>query len=52
MAARPGCLLARMSGSGATVFGLFADAAQARAAAAPGPDGWWRAAAALDGNAS
>ncbi len=32
--ARPGCLLARMSGSGATCFGLFADAAAAAAAAA------------------
>lgn len=30
----PDCLLARMSGSGATVFGLFADAAAARKAAA------------------
>ncbi len=43
----PGCLLARMSGSGATCFGLFADAAAARAAAAglaaPGRShsGWW-----------
>ena len=33
IAARPGCLLARMSGSGATCFGLFADAAQAGTAA-------------------
>ncbi len=31
---RPGCLLARMSGSGATCFGLFADADQATAQAA------------------
>ena len=30
--ATPGCLLARMSGSGATCFGLFADAAAAGAA--------------------
>jgi len=39
--ARPGCLLARMSGSGATCFGLFAtpDAAAAVAAQAPVP--WW-----------
>jgi 4-diphosphocytidyl-2-C-methyl-D-erythritol kinase len=38
------CLLARMSGSGATCFGLFPDAARARAAAelisAEAP-GWW-----------
>src|SRR5579875_2894040 len=38
----PGCLLARMSGSGATCFGLFADAdgaaAAARVLARPG---WW-----------
>lgn len=32
--ATPGCLLARMSGSGATCFGLYRDAAAARAAAA------------------
>jgi 4-diphosphocytidyl-2-C-methyl-D-erythritol kinase len=38
----PGCLLARMSGSGTTCFGLFADAAAARCAAS-GLDhpGWW-----------
>jgi 4-diphosphocytidyl-2-C-methyl-D-erythritol kinase len=38
----PGCLLARMSGSGATCFGLFVDEATA-AAAAPGLQrpGWW-----------
>ncbi len=42
IAARPGCLLARMSGSGATCFGLFAGAAEAGAAAAAleRPD-WW-----------
>lgn len=34
MAARPGCGAARMSGSGATVFGLFADAQAARRAQA------------------
>ena len=33
LAARTGCLLARMSGSGATCFGLFADRALADAAA-------------------
>ncbi|WP_207477935.1 4-(cytidine 5'-diphospho)-2-C-methyl-D-erythritol kinase [Arenibaculum pallidiluteum] len=39
----PGCLLARLSGSGATCFGLFADAAAAsRGQAALGaPRGWW-----------
>jgi len=36
--ARPGCLLARMSGSGATCFGLFADAGAAQALDVPG---WW-----------
>ena len=41
--ALPGCLLARMSGSGATCFGLFPTPAQAHAAASlPGPSGWWR----------
>ena len=30
LAALPGCLLARMSGSGATCFGLFADRADSR----------------------
>jgi len=39
---RPDCLLARMSGSGATCFGLFPDAAAAqRAAAALVRPGWW-----------
>lgn len=40
-----GCLLARMSGSGATCFGLFATEAPAEAAAAElrrsAPDGGW-----------
>jgi 4-diphosphocytidyl-2-C-methyl-D-erythritol kinase len=48
LAGQPGCLLARMSGSGATCFGLFAErAAAARAAAAIGAaaPGWWAAAA-------
>jgi 4-diphosphocytidyl-2-C-methyl-D-erythritol kinase len=42
VAAMPGCLLARMSGSGATCFGLFATAEEA-AAAASGltRPGWW-----------
>ena len=46
----PGCLLARMSGSGASCFGLFADASTAeeagRALAARHPD-WWVDTAAL-----
>lgn len=49
LAALPGCLLARMSGSGATCFGLFADAAAARRAAALLPQGWWREAGGLYG---
>lgn len=43
----PGCLLARMSGSGATCFGLFPRAIAARAAAARLPDGWWHDAGGL-----
>ncbi|MFZ1468489.1 MAG: 4-(cytidine 5'-diphospho)-2-C-methyl-D-erythritol kinase [Paracoccaceae bacterium] len=47
LAVQHGCLLARMSGSGATCFGLFAHAAPAHAAAqalsAQRP-GWWVAA--------
>ncbi|MDB5372726.1 MAG: 4-diphosphocytidyl-2-C-methyl-D-erythritol kinase [Belnapia sp.] len=43
----PGCLLARMSGSGATCFGLFADAAAAAAAARALPGEWWHAAGRL-----
>ncbi len=50
LAAAPGCLLARMSGSGATCFGLFASATAAETAAASltaaHPD-WWTAAAPL-----
>lgn len=38
---RPGCLLARMSGSGATCFGLFAPGPAAEALAAGIPTGWW-----------
>lgn len=42
LAATPGCLLARMSGSGATCFGLFARADQAKSAArALTRPGWW-----------
>ena len=39
--AQPGCLLARMSGSGATCFALFTDAAGAGAVAATVPAPWW-----------
>ena len=42
IASRKDCLLARMSGSGATCFGLFPDPASARAAAGSLPSGWWR----------
>ena len=48
--AAPGCRVARMSGSGASCFGLFADAAKARAAAtavAAREPGWWVRAGAL-----
>jgi 4-diphosphocytidyl-2-C-methyl-D-erythritol kinase len=42
LAAVPGCLLARMSGVGATCFGLFASARAAREAAdGIRRDGWW-----------
>jgi 4-diphosphocytidyl-2-C-methyl-D-erythritol kinase len=42
IAAQPSCLLARMSGSGATCFGLFADVAAAElAAGATARAGWW-----------
>jgi 4-diphosphocytidyl-2-C-methyl-D-erythritol kinase len=40
--AQPDCLLARMSGSGATCFGLFPDAAAAeRVAGGMTGEGWW-----------
>lgn len=45
--AAPGCLLARMSGSGATCFGLFATAQEASAAAQAMPADWWAAGGAL-----
>ncbi|MFQ5784410.1 MAG: 4-(cytidine 5'-diphospho)-2-C-methyl-D-erythritol kinase [Alphaproteobacteria bacterium] len=47
--AAPGCLLARMSGSGATCFGLFATGTEAAAAARRLADHprWWVAAAPL-----
>lgn len=41
ISASPGCLLARMSGSGATCFGVFPNAASAAAAAAALPPAWW-----------
>jgi 4-diphosphocytidyl-2-C-methyl-D-erythritol kinase len=50
LAAQPGCLLARMSGSGATCFALFARAEDANAAAAAlsaAKPGWWVAASQL-----
>jgi len=51
IAAQPGCLLARMSGSGATCFGLFASLEAARqAAGATNRPGWWVWAGALRQN--
>lgn len=44
LSAQPGCLIARMSGSGATCFGLFPDPHSAAAAArkiAGAQPGWW-----------
>lgn len=38
---RPGCLLARMSGSGATCFGVFADEGAAARGAEGASPGWW-----------
>lgn len=52
IAATPGCLLPRMSGSGATCFGLYAEEAQARTAAArlaAAHPAWWIAPAPLLG---
>lgn len=52
LADRPGCLLARMSGSGATCFGLFpreAEAANAAAHLARRCPDWWVAAAPMRG---
>ena len=51
LSASAGCALARMSGSGATCFGLFAteaEAVAAKAAIARQHPGWWCAAAVLD----
>lgn len=53
LAGTAGCLLARMSGSGATCFGLYAAEAEARAAAevvSAARPGWWAAAAPLLGS--
>ena len=50
LAAAEGCTLARMSGSGATCFGLFEDDAQAASAAAAlksAHPSWWVEASAL-----
>ncbi|MEM1130859.1 MAG: 4-(cytidine 5'-diphospho)-2-C-methyl-D-erythritol kinase [Pseudomonadota bacterium] len=50
LAGQPGCLLSRMSGSGATCFGLFATSAAANAAAraiSGRKAGWWVRAAAM-----
>jgi 4-diphosphocytidyl-2-C-methyl-D-erythritol kinase len=50
LSAQQGCLIARMSGSGATCFGLFADPLTAAAAATAlrgEQPGWWVQAAAL-----
>ena len=50
LSAQSGCLMARMSGSGATCFGLFPDALNAAAAAAAlrqAQPGWWVKAAEL-----
>lgn len=49
LAAQPGSLLARMSGSGATCFALFDTPAQAAAAALAFPAHWWRWGGALSG---
>jgi 4-diphosphocytidyl-2-C-methyl-D-erythritol kinase len=51
LAAQPGCLLARLSGSGATAFGLFATAeasSQAALALAGAHPDWWVRPAALE----
>jgi len=50
LAAQPGCLIARMSGSGATCFALFASAGAATAAEASlrqGRPAWWTKASRL-----
>jgi 4-diphosphocytidyl-2-C-methyl-D-erythritol kinase len=55
LAALPGCGLARMSGSGATCFGLFTTASAAVAAArvlSSGQPNWWVQATTLGGGSS
>jgi 4-diphosphocytidyl-2-C-methyl-D-erythritol kinase len=52
MRALPGCLLARMSGSGATCFGLFGSPEAATAAARLLPSAWWRWGGGLHGAAT
>jgi 4-diphosphocytidyl-2-C-methyl-D-erythritol kinase len=47
LAATPGALMARMSGSGATCFALYPSAGAATAAAATLPAAWWRTACRL-----
>lgn len=47
LSATPGCLLARMSGSGATCFGLFATPADASAGARHMPRDWWASGGAI-----
>jgi 4-diphosphocytidyl-2-C-methyl-D-erythritol kinase len=49
IAAQPGCLLARMSGSGATCFGIFPTPDHAKAAAKALPAAWWRHGGGLHG---
>lgn len=48
---QPGCLLSRMSGSGATCFGVFATPDLAAAVAARAPASWWAWGGALSGGA-
>jgi 4-diphosphocytidyl-2-C-methyl-D-erythritol kinase len=53
LAAQPDCMLARMSGSGASAFGIFPDAAAASRAAEAiraGQPGWWATAATTGGS--
>lgn len=45
--ATSGCLLARMSGSGATCFGLYADAGAAARASEGLPVNWWHSAGSI-----
>ena len=47
LAGQPGCTIARMSGSGATCFGLFGSEAERDAAADACPSDWWHLASVL-----